>query len=247
VSAVYARKETRDNIGNINTAAPPSSWIGPLTVTEVQSGQTVQVWNRGTTASAFLNYNSPDLDLTYNGFDVSLNKRMSNRWSMTGGGSFGRARVRTRGGNRNDPNITESAFDAGLPNSDAPWSYRLSGVYLFPYDISFSGTLQHQVGAPETTTVLVTNQTVSLSQGTQSVVVAPIGDLRLPDIFELDLNVRKAFRIGRGRSITPRFEVFNATNNATVNGWIQQLGPTYHTPNSIQRGRLIKFEVGVDF
>jgi hypothetical protein len=247
VSAVYARKETRDNIGNINTAAPPSSWIGPLTVTEVQSGRTVQVWNRGTIASAFLNYNSPDLDLTYNGFDVSLNKRMSNRWSMTGGGSFGRARLRTRGGNRNDPNITESAFDAGLPNSDAPWSYRISGVYMFPYDISFSGTLQHQVGAPETTTVLVTNQTVSLSQGTQSVLVAPIGDVRLPNIFELDLNVRKAFRIGRGRSITPRFEVFNATNNATVNGWIQQLGPTYHTPNNIQRGRLIKFEVGVDF
>ncbi len=246
-SALYARKETRDNIGNINTAAPPSSWIGPITVTEVTSGRTVQVWNRGTTASAFFNYNSSDLDLNYNGLDVTLNKRMSNRWSLIAGGSFGRARVKTRGGNRNDPNISQSPFDAGLPSSDAPWSYRMSGVYLFPYDIAFSSTLEHQVGAPETTTVLVTNQTVSLAQGSQSVVVAPIGDVRLPNIFELDLNVRKAFHIGHGRSITPRFEVFNATNNATVNGWISQLGPTYHRPSSIQRGRLIKFELGFDF
>jgi hypothetical protein len=248
LSAVYAHKETRNNVGNLNTAAPPSSWIGPITVTEVQSGKTVQVWNRGTSASAFLNYNSSDLDLNYNGLDITLNKRMGNRFSLSGGASFGRARVTTRGGNRNDPNITESAFDAGLPNSDAPWSYRLSGVYLLPYDISFSGTGQYQVGAPETTTVLVTNQTISLAQGTQSVVVAPIGDIRLPNIVEIDLNLRRAFKVGGGRrTISPRFEVFNATNNATINGWISQLGPTYHTPSSIQRGRLIKMEVSFDF
>jgi len=246
-SAVYARKETRNNIGNRNTAAPPSSWIGPITVTEVQSGKTVQVWNRGTSASAFLNYNSPELDLNYNGLDVTLTKRMGNGFSLAGGASFGRARVTTRGGNRNDPNITESPYDAGLPNSDAPWSYRLSGVYLLPYDISFSGTAQYQVGAPETTTVLVTNQTISLAQGNQSVVVAPIGDIRLPNIVEIDINVRRSFKVGRSQRISPRFEVFNVTNNATINGWISQLGPTYHTPNSIQRGRLIKMEVSFDF
>ena len=63
VSASFVRSETRRNIGNRNTAAPPESWIGPITVTERISGETVEVWNRGTTAAAFLNYNDPDLDL----------------------------------------------------------------------------------------------------------------------------------------------------------------------------------------
>jgi carboxypeptidase family protein/TonB-dependent receptor-like protein len=250
LSAVLVRKETRNNIGSLNPAAPPSSWIGPIAVTEVTSGQAVQVWKRGTSASAFLNYNSSDLDLNYNGVDLTLNKRMSGRWSMTGGASFGRARVASLGGNRSDPNITNNPFDStGLPASDAPWSYRVSGVYVLPYQISVSGTGQYQIGAPETTTVVVTNQTISLPQGSQSVIVAPIGSVRLPNIRQLDLDVRRPFRLGQsGRTIlAPRLEFFNGTNNATITGWVSQLGPTYHTPSSIQRGRLIKMELAVEF
>jgi hypothetical protein len=247
LSASVVRSETRRNIGSRNTAAPPSTWIGPQTVTEVTSGQTVQVWNRGTTAAAFLNYNDPDLDLTYHGLDVTLTKRMNHRWSMTGGGSFGHARVKSRGGDRNDPNVIESPYDTGVPFGDRPWSYRMTGVYQAPWDLSVSGTWQYMIGAPETTTVLVTNQTISLAQGNQSVVVAPVGDVRLPNIASLDLSVRRRFVLGPGKSLSPRIDIFNATNQATISGWVSQLGPTYHNPSEIQRGRLIKFELAYDF
>ena len=247
LSASFVRSETRRNIGNRNTAAPPETWIGPRTVTEVTSGEQVRVWNRGTTAAAFLNYNDPDLDLTYHGVDVTLNKRMSDRWALTGGGSFGHARVKSRGGNRSDPNIIESPFDEGVPFGDRPWSYRMTGVYELPWEVSLSGTWQYMIGAPETTTVLVTNQTVLLAQGNQSVVVLPVGDVRLPNVATLDLSLRKRFVLGGGRTLSPRLDIFNATNEATISDWVGQLGPTYHNPSDVQRGRLIKFELSYDF
>ena len=247
VSAGFVRSETRQNIGSRNTAAPPSTWIGPITVTEAVSRQSVQVWNRGTAATAFLNYNDPGLDLTYHGVDLTVNKRMSRRWSMTGGATFGRARVKSRGGNRNDPNAFLNAYDTGVPFGDRPWSYRASGVYMLPYDVSASGTWQYMIGAPETTTVLVTNQTIALAQGNQSVVVAPVGSVRLPNVASLDLTFRKRFVVGNGKTISPRLDIFNATNQSTISGWISQLGPNYHNPSDVQRGRLIKFELAYDF
>ena len=247
VSASFVRSETRRNIGNRNTAAPPESWIGPITVTERISGETVQVWNRGTAAAAFLNYNDPDLDLTYHGVDVTVNKRMSNRWALTGGGSFGHVRVKSRGGNRSDPNVIESPYDTGVPFGDRPWSYRMSGAYELPWDLSLAVSGSAMVGAPETTTVLVTNQTINLAQGNQSVVMAPVGDLRLPNVATLDLSLRKRFDLGGGRSLAPRVDIFNATNEATISEWVSQLGPNYHNPSDVQRGRLVKFELAYTF
>jgi hypothetical protein len=248
LSAVYVHRETRRNIASRNTANPPSSWIGPTTVTEVTSGRTVQVWNRPNSLSAIEYYNCECRDTTYNGADITLSKRMGHRWSMLGGASFGRVRTPTKElGDRNDPNVT-SNFDSNvILAADRPWSYRLSGVYELPYQIFTSGTWQFQAGPPETTVVLVTNQTIALAQGNQSVQVAPVGSVRYPNTATLDLNIRKAFRLSGKKTLAPRLEIFNATNQATITAWVTQLGPTYHVPSGLQRGRLIKAELAYDF
>lgn len=248
VAAVgYVHRETRRNLGTINTAVPAANWIGPITVTEVNSARTVQVFNRPSNASANLFFNSDDSNTNYNGVELSVSKRMSRRWSMLSGASFGRSRAASRGGNRNDPNILTSFDDNPITGADRPWSYRVSGVYELPYQFFVSGTWQHQIGAPETTIVAVTNSTITLAQGTQNVQVAPVGDVRFPNIAQLDLNIRKAFRLSGTRTITPRLEIFNATNEATITNWVSTLGPTYHRPSLIQHGRLIKFELAYEF
>jgi hypothetical protein len=247
-SVIFIVRQQRRLFGSLNTAVPIENWIGPLTVTEVSSGQTVQVWNRPSTASANLFYNSSDLNTDYKGVDWTVSKRMSHNWSMLVGGSYGSANGTTRGGNRADPNVVYNPYDKDqITNNDRPWSYRASGVYQLPYDFFVSATYQYQVGAPETTTVSVTNATISLAQGTQSVLVAPIGDVRYPNVAQLDLNLRKTFRLPGSQRLTPRLEVFNLTNEATITDWITQLGPTYHRPSGIQHGRLIKLEVAYDF
>ena len=62
----------------------------------------------------------------------------------------------------------------------------------------------------------------------------------------LDLSLRKTFRAG-SRTFTPRLDIYNATNQSTVTARINQLGPTYGRISGIQRARLIKVGVNVEF
>ena len=57
VSAGYTYKQTRRNIGETDTVQTLESWGMPITVTEVTSGEAVQVWRRGTANTARLFYN----------------------------------------------------------------------------------------------------------------------------------------------------------------------------------------------
>ena len=249
VSVGYTRRETRRNIGSKNVAVPLESYI-PLQVTEVNSGRQVTVYNqapalRGRTDNLWDNF--PELDTDFNGTDITVNKRLGDRWSMTGGASYGKtvgdiyATLTTV--DLNNPNNT---FRRGVVGNDVPYSYRMSGVYELPYQISVSATGQYYQGFPDTTTVSVGNNTVALTQGTQTLTVEPRGTTRLPAVKSLDVSVRKSWKMG-GRSIEPRVDLYNLTNAATILGRITQLGPTYGRVSSIQRGRLIKLGMSVEF
>ena len=139
-------------------------------------------------------------------------------------------------------------YDGGnVTTDDRPWSLRLSGEYELPYASSLGGTWQLQAGAPEITTVLVTSQTLALPQGNQAIWVAPVGQTRYPTVASMDLTVRRTWRLSNGRTVVPRLQMFNILNNATIDAWVAQLGPTYHRPSNIQRARLINFDLSVGF
>ena len=110
--------------------------------------------------------NEEALDSNYNGGDITVNKRMSDGWSLMAGASYGKSIGDVLGGDLNNPNSQE--FRRGLLGNDVPWSYRLSGVYDLPYRIaSLSGTMQYYKGVPESTTVSVASSAVpgGLTQG----------------------------------------------------------------------------------
>ncbi len=110
-------------------------------------------------------------------------------------------------------------FDANpLLANDRPWSYRVSGVYQFPWQIFASGTFMHMVGAPETTTVNVTGNTISLPQGSQAVVARTVGSVRMPNQLTLDMSFQKHIRFASGQRLSPRVELFNLANNASILG-----------------------------
>ena len=249
VSVGYTRRETRRNIGYRNVAVPLESYI-PLQVTEASSGRQVTVYNqapalRGRTDNVWSNFS--ELDTNFNGADITVNKRLSNNWSMTGGASYGKttgdiyATLTT--GDLNNPNNT---FRNGVVGNDVPYSYRLSGVYELPHAISLSGTAQYYKGFPDTTTVLVSNNTVALTQVSQVLTYEPRGTTRLPPVSSLDLSVRKRWTV-TGKIIEPRLDLYNVTNESSILGRITQLGPTYGRVSSIQRGRLIKLGMSVEF
>src|SRR5262249_18349888 len=107
-------------------------------------------------------------------------------------------------------------------------------------------TVQHYTGFPENTTVLVGGNTIALTQVTQSLVVEPRGTTRLPPVNSLDVSVRKPWKY-RGVALEPVLDAYNLLNNASLLTEVTQLGPTYRTPVTIQRGRLIRLGVNVNF
>jgi hypothetical protein len=246
LSGGYTRREKRSQLGQRNMAVPTSSYQR-LTVVERNSGQTVTVYNQDPALRGRLDTvwdNEDEMDSTYNGGDITLNKRLNNGWMLTGGVSMGRNLGYVGSADLNNPNSKE--FSRGIEGNSVPLSFSLSGLYELPYGISLSGSYQYQTGFPELTTVSVGNNTVALVQGTQSVTVAPRGDVRYPSLNQLDLSLRKAIRFGN-KIFQPRLDIYNVTNNSTIRTWTTQLGPTYHRPSAIQRGTLIKAGMHVDF
>ena len=93
----------------------------------------------------------------------------------------------------------------------------------------------------------MTNQTISLPQGNHHAARAPTSATPgCPNVSGLDLSFRRPFRVGNS-TIAPRIDIFNATNESTVTARITQLGPSYERISGIQRGRLIKIGVNMEF
>ena len=127
-------------------------------------------------------------------------------------------------------------FDGGTPIWNIPWSYRFSGVYQAPFGLMFSATFQADRGQGELTTVLVTNATIKFNPGQSATQVVNVAKnaVILPNLVQLDLSVEKRFRLTERLTLSPRVNIYNALNNATVGTWIGQLGSTYHRDTSIQ-------------
>jgi len=112
--------------------------------------------------------------------------------------------------------------------------------------LSISSTIQHYTGFPENTTVLVGSNTVRLTQVSQSVVIEPRGTTRPPSVDSLDASVRYTWR-HRATSFEPVLDMYNLLNAASLLTRVTQRGPTYLNPVTIQRGRLIRVGVNVNF
>jgi hypothetical protein len=242
----YTHREKLGQLGSRNVAVPEGSY-SPITVTEVNSGRTVTVYNQALPLRGLFDVvwdNEEALDSTYNGTDITLQKRLSGGWMLMGGVSIGENIGDIYGTeDLNNPNFQ---FRRGIQGNDVPFSLRLSGIYELPYRISLSATYQRQTGFPEITTVSVGNNTIALVQGTTNITVEPRGTTRLPDLNQLDFSLRRSFRMGN-KLFSPRFDAYNLLNNATITGRTTTLGPNYFSVNSIQRGAMLKLGMNVDF
>jgi hypothetical protein len=249
VTVGYTHREKLGQIGARNVAVPTSSYT-PITVTEVDSGRTVTVFNQDPALRTNIDMlwnNEPALNSMYNGTDITVDKRLRHGWMFSGGASVGKNVGDIYGADTanelNNPNLQ---FRRGIQGNDVPFSLRLSGLYELPYGVSASATFQHQSGFPETTSVSVGSNTITLTQVSQAITVEPRATTRLPNLNQLDASLRKAFRSG-GRSFQPRIDFYNLMNSATITSRVTTLGSSYFIPNSIQRGRIIKLGVNVDY
>ncbi len=98
--------------------------------------------------------------------------------------------------------------------TNAKWLMKVNGSYLLPkLDINIAGGYQGRQGFPHPQGILSPNRANSAGQVT--VLLAPLGETRLPNYNQFDLRVDRAFTMSKVK-LTPSMDIFNLTNGNTV-------------------------------
>ena len=162
--------------------------------------------------------NRPGYSQTYQGVGLQLVKALSDRWLFRGTFSWNSwtQSVSPEGifdpnNGPMGPNRTTAVTVNGGPAS--AWVVSASGLYQLPLGFSVSGAFSGRQGFPQQYLVrIIPHDTVG---NPIFVLTSPVGTYRLPNVYELDLRLANTFTIGPV-SVTPSFNVFNATNANTV-------------------------------
>ena len=179
-----------------------------------------------TQPSPYVRTNQPDFYRDYNGVEVALTKRYSDRWSANVSFAYNNAidnwdslagvedptNLENTNGAAYAPQSAGSGVDNVFTNSE--WLFKASGQYTLPlYDISVAGSTSVTQGFPFPQQIAITSRGNGIAD--TNVYLFPLGDVRLPNLFVADFRVDKAFTFGSTR-IIPSLDVFNLTNSSEI-------------------------------
>jgi hypothetical protein len=155
----------------------------------------------------------------FQGFEVTVNKRLSNRWMLNSGFTFGdhREYYDSEAAVFDPTNIDlrrgGEMFTLSDIRMNSRWVFKLDGMVELPAGIHLAGKLNGRQGYMFPPTFWV--QTRGGGIGPVDVLLEPIGESRLEDLWIADLRMEKTFDLGRSR-ISGMFDIFNLFNSATV-------------------------------
>jgi len=181
-------------------------------------------------------------DQTYDGVDLVLTKRLSNRWMMRGSFTYNVNKQHNDGSGCVDPTnvVPGQSSDTGNPATaytgescadgafvatrstgsgskdsvflNSRWQFNVNGMYQLPLNFNVAASLFGRQGYP-----IVPYQRLTGADGyVRDVVLASTDDLRYSSVFELDLRVEKLIPITPTANVTLSADLFNVTNENTV-------------------------------
>jgi hypothetical protein len=179
--------------------------------------------------------------------DLTLTKRMSNRWSLQTDFLYNWDRDRGFVQNPNQERFND--------NMVTIWSWKANGTYQAPWGINVTPTIRYQAGDPRARIV-----EVSLRTGTLDYEAERTGAYREDSIWLFDTRVEKRLRFGGGRSVGLFFDAFNIANsnaaevmdeitgrrNTTVNGQTVNY-QRFMRPTNILAPRVFRFGFKLGF
>ena len=164
----------------------------------------------------------------YKGLEITVNKRLTNRWQMLAGYTFSKNElvdatldtspnflINANGNISPDAGVAGSTRCAGCAasNADRPNQFKLTGMYLLPWhDVILSGNFSSQQGPAYTRQIsravgFATNQIINLE---------PMGNSRIDTLNKIDVRVGKLFRLSGNRSFEGTVDFDNLLNSDTV-------------------------------
>jgi hypothetical protein len=211
--------------------------------------------------------NHADYHTTYRGIELTLNKRLSNKWMSRVSFSWGdwkeyydgAAAIQNPTINRD---LYSSAIDGGVGINGgkvlrrssgsgngyfttATWQINISGLYQLPYDFDISGNLYSRQGYQQPWYHQID---LGVLDGTRDVLALEnVDDINLDTIMNLDLRFAKNFRFGR-RGATLAFELFNALNgNTNLNRYINMSSSNFGRLEEIMAPRIARLVARIRF
>jgi hypothetical protein len=154
----------------------------------------------------------------YKGLELTVSKRMSNRWQMLTSYVWSRLDGDLWSFNATgdalvldptDPNNLTPAMKSGRGPNDQPRAFKILGSYQAPWGITLGGNYQALSGLPRDRVLSVT-----LVQGIQNLLVEPRGTYRSDSLNLVSLRADKGFRINGPRRVSVIAEVHNLINSS---------------------------------
>ncbi|MGE5244351.1 MAG: carboxypeptidase regulatory-like domain-containing protein [Betaproteobacteria bacterium] len=166
----------------------------------------------------FFHTNSPATH-QYKGLELTVTKRMSDRWQMMGSYVWSRldgGLVSSSSPLFGDPNNPNSLIDAtGRLSYDQPNAFKLIGSYQAPWGINLGANFQALSGLPRDRRIVL-----PLKQGSTTVLAEPRGTYRSDTLSLLSLRADKSFHVDARRRVGVILELHNALNSsAGQNSW----------------------------
>jgi hypothetical protein len=175
----------------------------------------------------------------YKTIEASMSKRMSNRWSLSAGGS------RT---------WLHEFFEINTPNNTpeadtSRWDFKLSGTYEAPYGIRISPLLRHQAGANFARTISVGAGVATAAGGIFSGTIdaEPRDARRHDNITVFDVKVERAFALGSGMRVRAFLDLFNLTNSNAVETRTVTTGTSFLRPTAVLPPRAARIGARLSF
>lgn len=177
--------------------------------------------------------NRPDYNTTYDGIELTMQKRLSNKWMVRG--NFGYQNWKQSNGTAGcfDPNnLLDGTYGASCPGSDimvgpsgtgsgafgnvfvnSKWSFNIAGLYQLPWGFNAGANFYGRQGYPRLQWVNYSSTGDGL--GGRNILISPLDRLRYSNVYDLDARIEKVIEI-RPLSIALSIDVFNVTNQGTV-------------------------------
>ncbi|MGE3273998.1 MAG: carboxypeptidase regulatory-like domain-containing protein [Vicinamibacterales bacterium] len=189
------------------------------------------------------------LESDYNGVQIDLQKRMSNRWQLLTGLSIQKHQGYDHNGtftnaDFSNPNVSINR-DNGSVFTDLPWTFTLSGSYMLPADVMISGKYTARAGDPLNRTITFSGLTTS--QVSETVRVQQRGEDRTEKVTKFfDIRLSKRFQVGLG-NFEASMDLFNVLNANHVLAQTDALGGSWGRPTRILAPRIIRFGLTARF
>ena len=263
LSAVYTYRREKNTQATLNPDNPYAQFPqvavdpGPDGFVGTADDSTYQFFQRISAANRSVITNDPNVLQRYSGLEITATKRFTDRWQMLAGYTRSSNMIENVSVdvspnfliNMNGPITADASVGAplassrcsgcGASNADKPNQFKLTGMYVLPFqDIIVSGNYSGVSGPAVTRQI---NRAMAFGAA-QTINLEPLGSRRLDFQNRIDLRIGKVFRFPEGRNFEATLDLDNLTNaNWVWQARTQTAAAAFVDPTTGTRATLTQF------